>query len=377
MTLTHSQLGETPKSVVVSLLSSQSCAPKKKSSRRRAKLEHRKTEHPGFIETPTRRTRSARLSKVQDANNNDKTEEDSPSGSLSRSKSTPKSSLGQANGHVNGDAVRQIRDKPEENVKERKGKAESPEFEFGGPWGVGAMMVGFPLVMYYMWIGATFYDGHFPRPERGQGFVDFFLYQASLVYNGAFPGLKAWSIYWVFLAVEAIFYLYLPGITLYGKPLKHLGGKRLEYYCSGMWSFYTTIAMAMLLHVTGLFTLYTIMDEFGPIMSVAIISGFLASFTLYVSALYRGVTIRMTGNHVYDFFMGAELNPRLFGLFDFKMFFEVRLPWFILFLLTLGTAARQYEQHGYVSGEVGFMLMAHFLYANACAKAEEAIVTTW
>ena len=184
-------------------------------------------------------------------------------------------------------------------------------------------------------------------------------------------------IYWVFLGFEAICYLQLPGVTRHGKPLKHLDGKRLEYYCSGMWSFYTTIAVAVVLHVTGVFKLYTIMDEFGPIMSVAIISGFLASIALYVSALYRGVQTRMTGSPLYDLFMGAELNPRLFGLFDLKMFFEVRLPWFILFLLSLGTAARQYEQFGYVSGEVGFMLMAHFLYTNACAKAEEAIITTW
>ena len=61
----------------------------------------------------------------------------------------------------------------------------------------------------------------------------------------------------------------------------------------------------------------------------------------------------------------------MFGILDFKMFFEVRLPWYILFLLTSATAARQYERYGYVSGEVCFMWMAHYLYANACSKGEE------
>ena len=112
-------------------------------------------------------------------------------------------------------------------------------------------------------------------------------------------------------------------------------------------------------------------------MSVAIISGFIVSFAAYFSALYRGAQHRMTGYPVYDFFMGAELNPRMFGVLDFKMFFEVRLPWYMLFFISLGTAARQYEQHGYVSGEVAFLVMAHFLYANACAKGEECIVPTW
>ncbi|KAL9596874.1 MAG: hypothetical protein Q9219_005500 [cf. Caloplaca sp. 3 TL-2023] len=249
--------------------------------------------------------------------------------------------------------------------------------EFGGSVGVGAMMITFPLLMYYLWIGATFYDGHLPRPASGQNFSEFIRQLGSLAYDGALPNAKAWTIYWGFLIFEAACYLYLPGITVRGKPLPHEGGRRLDYYCSGLWSFYTTIAVAAGLHLTGFFPLYTILDDFGPIMSVAIISGFLISFVAYFSALYRGAEIRMTGRPIYDFFMGAELNPRLFGLLDFKMFSEVRLPWFLLFLISAATATRQYEQLGFVSGEVAFLVMAHFLYANACAKGEECIATTW
>ena len=252
----------------------------------------------------------------------------------------------------------------------------APVFEFGGSWGVSAMMVGFPLLMYYMWIGATYYDGRFPTPRDGESFIDFVKGMANTVYVGAFPSLKAWAMYWIFLAFEAVCYVYLPGVWAKGKPLPHENGRQLDYYCSGMWSFYITIAVAVTLHVTGIFKIYEIIDEFGPLLSVAIISGFLVSIIAYISALYRGAEHRMTGYHVYDFFMGAELNPRI-GILDFKMFFEVRLPWYILFFLSLATVARQYEKYGYVSGEVGFLVMAHFLYANACAKAEECIVTTW
>src|ERR1700760_1336180 len=147
----------------------------------------------------------------------------------------------------------------------------------------------------------------------------------------------------------------MTGVYAEGKPLAHLGGKKLPYYCSGVWSFYSTILIAIGLHFSGVFKLYTILDEFGPIMSVAIISGFLVSIVAYFSAIWRGAQHRMTGNFLYDFFMGAELNPRLFGWLDFKMFFEVPLPWFILFLLSAATAARQYDKYGYVSGEVGFV----------------------
>lgn len=250
-------------------------------------------------------------------------------------------------------------------------------YEFGGPWFVSVMMVGFPILMWYMWIGATYYDGGFPVPAAGQSWGDFGRHLVHLVYTGAFPHAKAWLIYWVFFVAEAAMYCLMPGIWAYGKPLPHEGGKQLKYYCSAYSSFYTTIAVVAALHFSGVFPLYTIIDEFGPLLTVSILSGWLVAIVAYVSALARGAQHRMSGNHIYDFFMGAELNPRMFGILDFKMFFEVRIPWFILFLLSCGAAARQWERYGYVSGEVGFLVMAHFLYANATSKGEELIVTSW
>ncbi|KAL8984027.1 MAG: hypothetical protein Q9205_001905 [Flavoplaca limonia] len=248
--------------------------------------------------------------------------------------------------------------------------------EFGGTPGVCAIMTIFPILMYYLWIGATYYDGHLPWPARDQSLRDFAGQLASLAYEGAFPNLKAWTIYWGFMVFEVICYLYLPGITVHGKPLPHENGRRLAYYCSGSWSFYTNIVLAAALHFSGVFKLYTLLDEFGPIMSVAIISAIGISLVAYFSAQYREATIRMTGRPIYDFFMGAELNPRMFGLLDLKMFSEVRIPWYLLFFISSAAAARQYDQFGFVTGEIMFLVMAHFLYANACAKGEECITTT-
>ncbi|CAI4215378.1 unnamed protein product [Parascedosporium putredinis] len=210
----------------------------------------------------------------------------------------------------------------------------SGEFEFGGSLGTLGLMIGFPLLMWYMWIGATYYDGGIPdqRPARA-------------------------------------------GRT--SETISSTSSTPLKYYCSAYTSLYFNIVVAGLLHYTGVFPLYTVIDEFGPLLSVAIFSGFIVSFIAYFSALARGAQHRMTGYPIYDFFMGAELNPRMFGVLDFKMFFEVRLPWYILFFLSCGAAARQYERYGFVSGEVMFLVMAHYLYANACSKGEELIVTTW
>jgi len=252
----------------------------------------------------------------------------------------------------------------------------APHFDFGGTIGVTAMMFGFPALMWFMWVGATYYDGKFPS-EPSMTWAQYTRHVANLAYTGSFPHLQAWIIYWTFLVVQGAMYCLMPGVYSTGKPLPFAGGKQLRYYCSGVWSFYATNIMAVGLHVTGLFPLYTLIDEFGPLMSVAICSGFIVAIVAYISAFARGAQHRMTGSHIYDFFMGAELNPRMFGWLDFKMFFEVRLPWYILYLISLSAAARQYETYGYVTPEVAFLVMAHFLYANACSKGEEMIVTTW
>jgi len=84
----------------------------------------------------------------------------------------------------------------------------------------------------------------------------------------------------------------------------------------------------------------------------------------------------MSGNVIYDYFAGAVLNPRI-GNIDIKMWCEVRIPWVLLFLISLGGVAKQYDQYGYVSPNQAFMVLATGLYINACAKGEELIPQTW
>ena len=360
---------------------------------------NRKTEHLGFVETPRVRKLSGRRKSQfpdDDADDSSSLATDSnvastrPNGrqvsmaekdaKIEHTNESSTTTNGRStNGHTEKKANGQEKDLVDGwwEVGTDPNIDPSGHYDFGGTFGVSCMMIGFPTLMYYMWIGATFYDGRFPTPAPGQNFVEFAKAMGRIVYEEAFPSLKAWMIYWTFFLVEGAFYCLLPGVTTYGKPLAHEGGKQLPYYCSGVWGWYATIVGMAVLHFTGIFPLYTILDEFGPIMSVAILSGYLVSIVAYFSALYRGAQHRMTGSPIYDFFMGAELNPRMFGILDFKMFFEVRLPWFILFGLSCAAAARQYETYGYVSPEVCFLIMAHFLYANACAKGEECITTTW
>ncbi|ODV68393.1 ERG4/ERG24 ergosterol biosynthesis protein [Hyphopichia burtonii NRRL Y-1933] len=253
------------------------------------------------------------------------------------------------------------------------------EFEFGGPAGALGMMIGFPLLMYYMWISAQFYDGKPAWPSDGQSWSEFILDDLLQFFiDYGIPSFKTIFIFTLFMTVQGIFYLTLPGVWTKGQPLSHLNNKQLPYFCNAQWSFYTTLTIILGLHFSNLFKLPYIIEHFGEFMTIAIIYGMTGSVALYLVCLYvTGDYHRMTGNHIYDMFMGAPLNPRLGKYLDLKMFFEVRIPWFFLFFLSLACALQQLEDYGYVTPQVAFVLYAHWLYANACAKGEELIVPTW
>ncbi|KAG8712389.1 C-24(28) sterol reductase [Ceratobasidium sp. 394] len=53
-------------------------------------------------------------------------------------------------------------------------------------------------------------------------------------------------------------------------------------------------------------------------MTVAMIYGFVVSIAVHFITIARGEQMRMSGNFMYDFFMGACLNPRI-GSVDLKM----------------------------------------------------------
>jgi hypothetical protein len=50
------------------------------------------------------------------------------------------------------------------------------------------------------------------------------------------------------------------------------------------------------------------------------IGGDLISLLVYIAGFVSGNQMRMSGNHIYDFFMGSFLNPAI-GSLDLKMYY--------------------------------------------------------
>ena len=86
-----------------------------------------------------------------------------------------------------------------------------------------------------------------------------------------------------------------------------------------------------------------------------------------------------TGNFIYDFYIGRELNPRvnlpIFGEIDIKTWCEMRpgLTGWILF--DLAFVAKQYRTYGYVSDSIIFTTCAQAFYVMDAHYMESGIMT--
>jgi Delta14-sterol reductase len=152
---------------------------------------------------------------------------------------------------------------------------------------------------------------------------------------GAIPDLpKAVGIELVWLSAHAIFSILPIGKLVYGGELRN--GKRLAYRMNAFHAFLLSHALIFVLHYTSAIDLAVVADLFHSLMLGAILVSFVMSVVLYLAS-YRSRNVLTalggnSGNLLYDFWVGRELNPRT-GPLDWKLMCELRpglIGWSIL-----------------------------------------------
>jgi len=242
------------------------------------------------------------------------------------------------------------------------------DYEFGGPVGACVIIVFSHILIYYLWVSLTFFQGALFLPTNFQDITGYLSFAA--------PTLFATKVFLGFIGIQLLLAYVLPGLNIKGLPIPSKNNQQLTYICNGIPCWYATLSIAAILHFTGLFPLYLLADHMGSIMTVGVITADALALYLFVLKRFTKTADSPTGNHLYDFFMGLSLNPRIKKL-DIKMFSEIRIPWILLFFLTVSAATKQYQLLGHITYPMMFMILAHGLYANACMKGEECIPTTW
>ena len=146
-------------------------------------------------------------------------------------------------------------------------------YEFGGPVGVSLLMAGFPVLMAYLYICLASNGGRLGNPLEGEFWAEGL--------PGIAPTPRAVAIYLGFNAFQWFTAATLPGIKVMGLPVPSLGGKQLEYLCNGVATWYVDLVLVAALHTSGWFPITTVVDEIGPIMTVAMLWGIVVTIGTY------------------------------------------------------------------------------------------------
>ena len=208
-------------------------------------------------------------------------------------------------------------------------------------------MLFFPCLMIYLYLCLEHNNGALILPAKVSidGVLAWFKFVYSLAKTSVIPNKFATVLYLGFCVFQAILavimvchwdnsdYLNLfktcrchfqPGPIVKGLPIPSLKGKQLDYKCNGVSSFYATLITSAILHRTGILPLAMIVDNFGPLLTVSILTGFAVTLITYIVGRLYKLEHRMSGYVIYDLFMGVILNPRI-GPLDLKMWVEIRV----------------------------------------------------
>ncbi|KAI7906769.1 ergosterol biosynthesis ERG4/ERG24 [Cokeromyces recurvatus] len=189
---------------------------------------------------------------------------------------------------------------------------------------------------------------------------------------------SAFLIYIGFVASLALFYIVLPGDYVPGTLLRN--GNRLKYRMNGFASFHTTIFAALyFLKSTGLKPLEYAYDHYIGLAFASIIFSYAISTAVYLGSFRPNKLLALggnTGNPIYDFMIGRELNPRIGG-FDIKFFTELRPGLIGWLVLNYCLAAKQWTDLG--GRMTNTMFLVQFFqtwYVVDSLWNEEAVLTT-
>lgn len=200
---------------------------------------------------------------------------------------------------------------------------------------------------------------------------------------------KCWVAYLVWFFVLAVFDVYSPGRDVEGVELRD--GTKLMYRINGrfMSSLLVVIIVARAFASENFYLpeLQFLYDNQLQLTMVTIIFSFLLSFFVYFCSFIplrrpNGVKTNErilsingnSGNAIYDWFIGRELNPRI-GSWDIKLFCELRPGMLLLFLINLSCLHQQYHTQGKVADSMWLVNAMQAFYIFEGVLNEEGCLT--
>ncbi|XP_077005241.1 delta(14)-sterol reductase LBR [Tamandua tetradactyla] len=242
---------------------------------------------------------------------------------------------------------------------------QTKNLEFGGVPGTFLIMLGLPVFLFLLLLMCKQRDPsllNFPPPLPAL----YDLWETRIL-----------GIYFLWFFLQALFYLLPIGKVVEGTPL--VNGRRLKYRLNGFYAFILTSALIGASVFWGI-ELYYVYSHFLQFALAAVVFSLVLSIYLYARSLKvprDELSPASSGNAIYDFFIGRELNPRI-GTFDLKYFCELRpglIGWVLINLVML-LAEMKLQSRNAPSLAMVLVNSFQLLYVVDALWNEEALLTT-
>ncbi|KAK8041751.1 hypothetical protein PG993_006274 [Apiospora rasikravindrae] len=268
------------------------------------------------------------------------------------------------------------------------------KYEFGGPIGAAGITFGLPILLNLFAFSCNDISGC-PAPsllnpknlsiERLKTEVG---WPAEGIWGLGSWEATGWTLAYYFLSL--VLYRVLPATLGDGTELASGGKLKYRMNCFSSSMFTLVACLAGTIAQGAEFPVWTfIADNFVQLLTANI----LISYALAVFVYVRSFSVKSgnvekrelaagghTGNLIYDFYIGRELNPRitlpLIGEVDIKEFCELRPGLLGWILMNCAFVAKQYRTYGYVTDSIVFITIVQALYVLDGQYMEPAVLTT-
>ncbi|KAG5647001.1 hypothetical protein DXG03_001725 [Asterophora parasitica] len=252
------------------------------------------------------------------------------------------------------------------------------EYEFLGPPGALFVTTVVPIVTYALYFGCSEANGCRPNistitdqvvasvssPDWWKSLWDT---EASLLYLGWYAFcVVAWAI--------------LPGDSFEGTTLRT--GEKKTYKINGFLTFLLALGLASgTIYRYGPASFTFLYEKWIGFVTASVIMAVTQALFCYVISFQKGKLLALggnSGNFIYDFFIGRELNPSI-GSLDLKSFNEIRPGLILWALIDISMACEQAVRRGgldKVTDSMWLVLAFQIWYVADALYNETAIFTT-
>lgn len=234
-----------------------------------------------------------------------------------------------------------------------------------------SLLVFSPFLVGYFLISAFYFECSLIAPVEALFKGDISI--ANLITMIPFPTSTTWSIVTIWVVLQGVL-AFLPDVihrlvpAYQGGKLKGAvtpAGHQHTYNINGLQAWVVSHALFLVGSFgLGIFAPTIIFDNWGGIFWIANILGTSLAIFVFVKAyLFPSFPQdrKFSGNLIYDFFMGIELNPRIRS-FDIKLFFNGRPGIVAWTLINISFASVQYVHLGHVTNSMLLVNLFQILY---------------